>query len=194
VLLYLLTLIHITIIDHTTTMVVDICMVGTIVVGTITTTDTDIDLVTTITMGTVIIMDVVTVHNLDVMDITEIEVSITDIERIDQHNITEITTGTVPVIIQIHETTDIIIIIIEKILTIELHEIEVITVDLLRAVVIQEQVDLRQEEDKYEITPQTGVVYVAIISNTLPTINPPNVPTIYPIIAISTPMGISALE
>jgi hypothetical protein len=34
----------------------------------------------------------------------------------------------------------------------------------------------------------------AIISKTFPTIKPPNVPTIYPIIAISTPMGINALE
>lgn len=33
-----------------------------------------------------------------------------------------------------------------------------------------------------------------MISKTFPTISPPKVPTMYPIIAISTPMGMSALE
>ena len=36
--------------------------------------------------------------------------------------------------------------------------------------------------------------YPAIISKTFPTINPPKVPSMYPIIAISTPMGMRALE
>ena len=127
-------------------------------VGTTTTMDTDIDLVTTITMDTVTIMDAVTVHNQVSMATIEIRVNIIDIEITDQHNTTKIITETVTDTRQIHETTDIIQItidptIIEKILTIELHEIAVITVDLLRAVVIQGQVDLRHEDDNHETTP-----------------------------------------
>lgn len=36
--------------------------------------------------------------------------------------------------------------------------------------------------------------YTLIVSKTLPIIRPPNVPKIYPIIAMSTPMGMSAWE
>lgn len=69
----------------------DICMEGITEAGIITTMveDTDPGIIT-ITV-TDIIMDVVTEHNPDVTDITEIKMNTTDTERTDQHNIIEIT-------------------------------------------------------------------------------------------------------
>jgi len=155
-------------------------MVGTIVEGIITTRGTDIDLVTTITMGTVTIMDVVTEQHLDVMDITEIEVSITDIERTDQHSTIEAITVTTEII-------DITIITIDQ--TLDKH-VTIITE-------VQDHVHVQEIQDVIRPLNLSCVnerFYPAIISKIFPTISPPNVPTMYPIIAISTPMGMSALE
>ena len=58
----------------------------------------------------------------------------------------------------------------------------------VRAAILPDTADI---EDKRGYLPS---LYPAITSSTFPTINPPKVPKIYPIIAIRTPMGMSALE
>ena len=171
-------------------MVEDICMVDIIEVDIIIITDEDIDLDTIITMDTDIIMDDVIEHNQDVMGIIEIKMiieTVTDTIR---------TTGTIKTI----STTEIIIVEIEIIAITEvilqgteiIAAIEVIIIELLDHVQQADNIDNSlRGPNKFE--PLINH-YPAIISKTFPTINPPNVPTMYPIIAMSTPIGIRALE
>ena len=135
------------------------------------TTGTDIDLDIIIIMDTDIITDVDIEQLPDAMDITETEMNITDTDL----------TGT---------TTEVTI--IDPIL---ITEIEVIIQEVI--------IGLQDPEQQAEDTDKTLILsflmkgfssYLEMISKIFPTINPPNVPTIYPIIAMSTPMGIRALE
>jgi hypothetical protein len=141
-------------------------MEGTIEEGITTIVDIDIDMVIIIIMGTVIIMDVAIELHQVAMGIIETGMTIIDTDL----------TGTT----------------IDPILIIEIEAI------------IQEVTTVRQDlEQQVEDTDKTLTLlflmkgfssYPEIISRTFPTINPPKVPIIYPIIAMSTPMGIRALE
>ena len=145
----------------------DIIEAGIII---IVVTDIDPDIITL--MVTDIIMDVVIELLPDVMGIIGIEmttITVVDIEIV-------VETITTEVIITIGVIT--------------ITEVGVITTEL------PDHVHKREDTDRSlkEARNYSSLYYPAILSKTFPTINPPNVPTIYPIIAMSTPMGIRALE
>jgi len=141
-------------------------------------------------MDTVITMVVVIEHNQDVTDIIETKAITIGTEGIE--------TDQLPITIEITDITR----------TADITKIQdtTITLGITRVTITEQQGHeipvervrpdhVQQDVIKSVSSPLLGRgVQIAIISNTFPTINPPNVPTIYPIIAISTPMGISALE
>ena len=152
--------------DHTIIMVDDIIMVDIIEMDITIIMDVDSEVVITITVDTVIITDVVIELVLDDMVIILLDI-------------------------------DVLVDITEAVL--------VDTIEVVQEEVVQEEVvtdhldlDLDQEEDKVNnffcLSSYDERYQPAIISKTFPTIKPPNVPTMYPIIAINTPIGISALE
>ena len=178
-------------------------MVDIIEVVIITITDVDIDPDTIITMDIDIPMVVVTEHSQVAMDIIRTKVNIiTDINIIRRiiDTIKIPSTTRIPSIIKITDTT-IITRTIETIGTIAII-IEVITTEAIRTEVLTTELpDHVQQVDSIDKSLGSSNLfeplanhYLAIISKIFPTINPPKVPTMYPIIAISTPMGISALE
>ena len=135
--------------------------------GTTITMDTDTDPVTTITMATVITMAVVTELNQDVTGIIETEMSTAGTEARD----------ILATIIKISDTVSMI------------NDINTDTITTDRTIIVDRSDDIKLVDFSF-----MGRSQLAIISKIFPTISPPNVPTIYPIIAMSTPMGISALE
>lgn len=174
-------------------------MADFIEVDIITTVDTDTDLDTTITMGTDILTDVVTERSLDVTGIIRIRASIITviditraiIDTIRTLDITKIILRTIG-LIQITERQQ-----IPETKRIQetklIPEIEVIPE--AKTTELPEQKKLEHTDSSFYLSSMMrGLNYPAILSKIFPTIKPPNVPTIYPIIAISTPMGISALE
>jgi len=164
-----------------------ITMVDTIVTDIITIMDTVIEAATIITMGTAIITDAGIEHSPGVMVTIEIKMSTigTEAEETDQQRITtEITVITIIGTIKTGTVTNTTTVTTNEVIRERITEREY--------VIHQERVQLdtvRSISSSFEKKSQ-----LAIISNTFPTINPPNVPTIYPIIAINTPIGISAFE